>query len=225
MILIGTSHIDIQGPERLEHLLKQIQPKIIIVEVPVNFSLDDIAKQIIEGRATQIQRVQATNTHEPYKQLMSNIYAVRGYDALVPIEYARKTGAEVYPVDIQSNRDIIINEDEQLLSILTMIYGSHRLPYEQLRKVFIDWHERMFYSPDALKKWALSFGFKVKVENGPEEKREQTMAKQTLEKNPDVHIGGLTHIFGDSTLPTTPLYLRLGDIVSQRLRLSEWSKY
>ena len=228
MILVGTSHIDLQGPERLEHLLEQIQPKIITVEISANLSLDDVADQIIEGRATQIQRLKATDMYESYKRLLTEIYSIRAFDALVPIQYARANGVEIYPVDFpsqESKAKIFRNEDKELLAILTSIYG-HRLPYDQYRKAFIDWHERMFYSPEVARDLARLFNIRGTVEDKPAEEREQFMAERILEKNPDVHLGGLAHVIDEPPIPfpVTPLYLRLGDRVSQRIRLNEVSK-
>lgn len=224
MILIGCSHIDLQGPERLEKLLGKIRPKIITVEISANLSLDDVADQIIEGRATQIQRLKATNMRESYKLLLTEIYSIRAFDALVPIQYARTNGVEIYPVDFPSlepEAKIFGNEDERLLAILTSLPYSSL--YDQFRNVYISWHERMFYSPEVARDLARLFNIRETVEDKPAEEREQFMAEQILEKNPDMHLGGSAHLIDEQPFPfpVTPLYVRLGDRVSQRIRLNE----
>lgn len=58
---------------------------------------------------------------------------------------------------------------------------------------------------------------------GFEEAREQFMTDQISRIKPDMHIGGVAHMFAgfSDALPVTPLYQRLGALVAKRIRLCE----
>ena len=58
------------------------------------------------------------------------------------------------------------------------------------------------------------------------EEREQEMTDGILKFQPDMHIGGIQHAFEEyaESLPVDPLYERLGNLVSRRIRLCEAMK-
>ena len=56
-----------------------------------------------------------------------------------------------------------------------------------------------------------------------QEERERFMTKEIIRANPDIHIGGLEHVFGDGKgLISNPLYNRIKDRSVTRKKLIEF---
>ena len=100
MILIETNHFDIEGPRRLEYLLERIKPKTIAIEFSKNFSSDGIEKHVSGWRDIYSKAIKSYKFETPLlKELFLDLFSVYGYDALIPILYGKRTGAQIFPID------------------------------------------------------------------------------------------------------------------------------
>src|SRR3989344_8442223 len=104
MRLLGTIHVDIEGPRRLEKVLRTYSPSVITIEAPNDKSIDELRTIFLGRRERRLQLLRQMNLPSSLERLFADFISSYAYEILVPIEYQRTAGAEVYAVDIP--RDI-----------------------------------------------------------------------------------------------------------------------
>lgn len=241
MKLVGTYHWDIAGTARLEYLLARMKPRKVTVEWPVNTTLDDIENRIRMAREERIEAVESlTDIPDNVKRLFLDLFSNSGYDILVPIQYARAHGGDVFPVDHPRLLHDIDKDPSNYSGFIQSLKAGlgevppevAQIPYNLLKQSWSKELDRAYTDPNMFREIdqfssqrGLSLVKGLEFLNEPlfEEEREQWMADEIQRLNPDVHIAGIAHIAeGYFEQPSfQPLYQRLGNSISQRIRLVE----
>ncbi len=249
MIAIGTIHYDIEGPKRLEHLLERFKPKIITVEYPHTASLEEVAVLNQEAQQKRAALIPKMDLPQVIKEFLTEMNTVLGYDILIPLKYAEEKGAEVYGID---HPNVLPQFDPKDTSDETFFVGfstslkeslGGQIPKElesmdyttfraaMTNKLF----DRAYHDPTIWKEIERQMSEKQR-QRGEEllghlnaisfaVKREQTMADEIEKREGDMHIGGLDHIFDYFPPVSMPLYLRVGTLFTQRIRLCDAMNY
>lgn len=245
MILIGTAHIDTKGPRRLEDLLAELKPGRITIEMSAGLSLEDIESRILDMRKEYCRIVRSVSIPPALQHFYLGFLSISGYDALVPIQYAQKEGVEVFPVDhpivakyrdqysqrggdeLEANLKVVEQkarddpsqyahlekvDPNKVFSYLVDLYYTDPEKAEEVFDMSQDWSP----NTEVTEEWVEKVN-----ETSFAEQRERFMAEEIRMLYPDVHIGGMAHIYDDYGLCVTPLYARLKDIVSRRIKLCE----
>ena len=231
MLLIGTVHIDIEGPKRLEHFLNKYAPRKITVEVPKGRSVSEIEYMTLRERENRVKQVQQAGLPPQVQTLLEEIEQATGYEAIVAIQYAKRTGAELYFVDIPKIFDIA--ESNKKITFDESMKHVKNITYEQFREAYVKAIDSGYFDPLALAQI---------LQNVPEEileapakdyapiledkfwdEREQFMADEIARIQPDIHISGLAHIFEEFSLKPgmKSLYQRLAKYSPERVKLCE----
>ena len=253
MKLIGTHHLDIEGPKRLEHLLSKNKPEVITIEAPADKTIKE-AKKDMSDKKQKLKdfifkvllesKILGKNAISKYFFETWDVYL---YDTSIPISYAQKNDCKIYFVDDPGFNKLFSVVEEKLESavIKQTISGLVSLATEDDIKDINDEGYKKFRS-DILKDSDEMYDSQVipKIFNGiveglsgalgmPSEttiyllgNREQSMARKIKSIKPDIHIGGFTHVFGEyPSIPIESLYQRLDNSVSERIRLCDAFKY
>lgn len=241
MDLIGTVHCDIEGTRRLEYLLSRLKPKQITVEWPVNKSLDEIEEEILLGREKKVEAVGSlTDVPDVVKRFFVEFFSNSGYDTLVPIQYARANDLDIFPIDHPQVMPVAQGDSEDYSGFVIGLrnglgelpQGIERISYNEFRRLFSKEFDRAYFDPSIIheigkyisERNVQNTGELVHL-NDPrfEEQREQFMTDQILRVRPDVHIAGIAHVVDGYFERDSfqPLYRRLGEVVSDRIRLCE----
>ncbi len=239
MIGIGTVHWDLAGKERLERVLAEIKPTRITIEFPATWSIEETESRIIHTRAKTTEAISSL-VDIPYlaKALLMDIFWNNGYEALTSINYARQEGAEIYTVDHPLvTRDWVRQDDidgfkKSLQETLEMIPTIPKMDYIQFRMKAIRAFDRVYTQPEIFQEMNRYFPSTIILpaetwflDPTRENEREEFMEREIRRWNPDLHIGGVAHLFEGyfGSPEVIPLYVRLADIMTKRIRLSEWN--
>lgn len=240
MILVGTVHLDIVGPSRLEHLLDRIKPKMISIESPDNLSIKETRKIIYNEQYRFFDIIKDARLPETIKLLLKDFSDIRGYEILVSLDYAEKTNSQAIFVDHPSiyqrpSYDGIIEVFQEMFKELPDEFA--KIPYNEFKDEFIKNIDKAYFDQDILLEMCSEMSpdaEKMIIEqtkhlskDGFDEEREQYLTDNIISANPDLHIGGMGHIFEgyDTVISVDPLYKRLGNLVTEKIRLCEGSKY
>ncbi|GEM_PF-5165489 len=240
MKLVGTIHCDLEGTRRLELLLSKLKPQRITIEWPADKSVEEIETAIINSRQLKIEVARnLTDVPNIVKGLLVDLFANIGYDVLVPIQYAKANGLEIFPVDHpMPTLDVSPNDGSSFISALKAGLGNlppeiERVSYQSFREVFVREFDRAYFDPTVFHRLDEYLAERNGVSDRSElanlkisefeEKREDFMTRRILDLKPDLHIGGIAHIFEGYFDRDTfrPLYKRLEDAVSTKIRLCE----
>lgn len=236
MILVGTVHIDLEGPKRLENLLFRIKPSLVSLECPKGMTEEEIRDLIMRDRREVRSIVEQSNLPAIFRQLMLEYSDIRGYDIIAPLDYCKKTGSEAIFVDHPS---IFVGYSCDGLKELLEEQGkgipekTTKIPYDVFRKSVVAQWDRAYYDPQIFyeitknlpqkSQEIITLGTEHLSKEGFEEEREQFMTEEVSASRPNLHIGGMAHIFEgfDLGVSVKPLYARLKDSVEERIRLCE----
>ncbi len=232
MILVGTVHYDLDGPRRLEHLLRRFAPRQISVEY--NGSLKGIVIDHEFNKADAAEAVKKVDLPENLKQLFVEAASIYGYEVRIPLLYSLTVHHRGIAT-VDDNRPIRprIDIDKELKYLIDAINRRRpinpELPYEHLRKSTVAYFDRAYNDGqifEEIEKMFEELEIEVPEIEDPE-RRERVMAENIIGLRPDMHIGGMLHAFEypDVEHSVTPLYKRLGDMVTQRIRLCEAFNY
>ena len=236
MILIGTIHSDLEGPKRLEYLLNKFNPKIITIEFPDNFTIEEAEKFISNGKNQSRKEIKGFGLPENSKRLNYEGVDIISYECIVPIEYSKKSNSNIYFVDHPDISSITKKKTEPSktkINKLKELYGLVKdFSYEDLRRIIVENFDKAYNDKDILKMILKynplsgeEFFEKEFFEKEFQEKREQYMANKIIKIHPDkndIHVGGMGHIFGDyDFIEVKLLYERLGNLVTKRIRLCD----
>jgi len=243
MILIGTIHQDIEGTKRLENLLNKIKPKIITIEWPTGKSLEEIEKEILDYRSKNIQILEGSEMPRSIKKFFIEFVSNSNYETLVPIQYTKKTGAKVYLVD---HPKILSAGDSKKVYLAEVLlkdshYKEYKKTYNEIKKHYTESISKLYLEHKHVKdlgkkvakdmtnkekmKFVESKQTKMLLDVNFEEEREEFVSKEILRINPDVHISGMSHVFKKRSLDIKPLFKRLGNKVSERIKLCDAFSY
>lgn len=223
MILIGTIHIDLNGPKRLETILNRFRPKKVSIEWPCNIDLREVVNQIQANKQSLLQQLRKLKLDLPSNvlDLMYEENEARGYEFIVPNKYCTRNGLELLCVDhpaISDEREFKIPESlpqnpyEEVLRELYSQLSSEviselkNVPYDEFKKRYSKLLDKAYWDSDFLDEldkqipqWyqQLYMNFLGPYLNDPVyiEEREKFMAEKLLSLKPDIHIGGAGHIF------------------------------
>ena len=244
MILIGTIHQDLEGPSRLESLIGRLQPKVLTIEAPANLAIDQLAETLRVRRQLFERLSLSLKAPNFYKELVGETYKITGYDILVPIDYARRQGIEVHAVDHPALAELIEKPvDEKAIVDMHNSYSAqlvkqmrkqhvpvNKLTYAMIRPVIIQQTDRAYYDPHVFDNLSVPYTLQAldqlnRLFNDHQlsEEREQHLTEHILALRSDVHVAGLAHVSEEykGVLTVEPLYQRLGEQVSQRIRLCD----
>jgi len=99
MKLIGTCHLDLEGPRRLKTLLDRLKPNSISIEAPHNMEVQELIDMFCKEGIKLKKQVVDSNLPDNLKQYFFEWVSCRGYELIIPVEYSRDNGATIYLVD------------------------------------------------------------------------------------------------------------------------------
>lgn len=239
--LVGTVDLDLNGPLRIWNLLERKFAEnkssgLISLEAPSLLTKREVRELYFQNREKEKEIVLKSSLPENFKDLLLEFSESRGYELLVPLEYCEKRGAGYVFVDhpeaafgIEADYD---SYGESLEDISRSLYEHLRnVPYPFLREAITGETDRAYYNPKVLEeldaqlapaahRMAASFQ-RSSFGNGFMETREQYLAENILESDPDLHLGEMAHIYRNhgKALSVKPLFRRLGRKAGKRLRL------
>jgi len=244
MILVGTMHLDLEGPRRLENLLNRFRPKRISVECPKGTNQIEVRDSIINHRRKTQRIIRGMRMPDNYQKQMLEYQEVKAYEIATILDYCRTNRCSAFFVDHPAIPVTFSCEGfrEALESQVKIIPQSSGQPYESLRKRTVEIFDLAYYDLDLFKQIEemarqltppdhsesttnnLSYTENPFLRTGFEEERERFMASEILGLRPNLHVGGVAHVF-EEFKPIMPmdkqLYELLGDFVTQRIRLCE----
>lgn len=245
MILVGTVHVDINGPRRLEQVLNTYKPKSVSLEIPSDMDPDELEQFIFGIRKSTKAAVEDSGIEENNSIFIFEAVETFGYEACITIEYCRTNDSTLH----FSDHPALNNPWKKYLKE----FGDEtieRLPqwkekplkikdYESFRRAYTQKMDG-FYFVDSAFELATDVISRISEEDRKKftetkvketkhmnrdfkEEREQYMAENILRIKPDIHIGGVGHAFKGfvEVCSAEPLYRRLGDTVTKRIRLCE----
>ena len=249
MLLIGTVHIDLNGPRRLEAILNRFRPKKVAVEWSGNIDLGEIVSQIQIAKHLMLKQLKELKLDLP-SNLLGLMYEevdARGYEFFVPYNYCKGNGLELLCVDhpaLLEGKGIKIpeclsqNSYEDLLREMYSELSSDdvlklkNFSCDELRKRYTELLDKAYYDIDffdeidkQIPQWyqRLIMDFFGPYINDPIyiEEREKYMAEELLRLKPDMYIGGLGHMVEGykEKEGVVPLFKRIED--PQIIRLCE----
>ena len=231
MILIGTVHTDLEGSGRLRYLLNLYKPRIITIEIP-----SQLKHQEEEARIAQIKEkkkllleesILYNNISENLQQYLLKHMENQKYEFSEAHGYSKRTGAELCFVDylpffeeikkIDSNLNADLSE-ETLQNLRRIFESMEKLSFEDLFTLCQSQNDQAYYGSKNDIRSLEEFVPKHLIEE-----REQYMADKILQIMPEMHIGGVGHMYDgfEYILPVIPLYKRLGNAVTKKIRLNE----
>lgn len=167
---------------------------------------------------------------QPYKKLIHLAIDNFCFECTTSINYAKSSTCSLYFVDDYNiMKPLSLNVGKSYCPPLTLkadILKLANLPggflYPRLLELIYTRVTDIMYQnlPNSELKNASPFSDK------DSEDREGYMTNEILKIRPDMHIGGLFHVFGESpqNFPVRPLHRRLGSIVKKRIMLCDADK-
>lgn len=235
MKLIGIAHWDIEGPNRLEHILSRHSPRVITIEAPKFSTIKELETRILQNRVILKKFIEQSNLPTNFKQVYQEIMGTERYESIIPILYSSTTSSEIYCVDHPNMKEHYLTK-LNIESFNSEMFNENmkHISCDKLRQAYIKNTDTSYYSTQfvyqlienmhpQLNALLLKESEKNIFKEDFIEEREQFMAESILEINPDIHIGGMAHIFEcySGIFSIKPLLERLGDKVSDRIRLCE----
>jgi hypothetical protein len=235
MILIGTCHNDMEGPKRLENALNIIKPKVITVECQSNYYLESVKLIYKYYKEEMSDWVAKTKKPKIVKTYLLERLAIESYEVLTAINYAEKNHASIFFVDKEEDRHMTIDGLVQIFLFENMKMMAKEITlfmrlmgYKYARKSIMKNIDDVQYNPEEFKNRHEKKNKVVRYSQefiDDQELREEIMAQNISNKMPDVHIGGIAHMFYYyDVCPIKPLYQRLGNIPLERRKLVEFDK-
>ncbi len=237
MKLVGTIHLDLEGPRRLKALLQKDQPSIITIEAPDGIAMEELKQKVLEKREINAGIVKNSPLSDSFKSLLLELSLVHRYELLETLKYSQQKGAELYLVDIPAMVDHFFLEfDSESLDALaqTIHPDNASFAYDQVRKRFVNASNQMYHSVDEYVaklenvgenvQRALCGNVNLKLLNPNfQENRESYMVSQILARQPTHHFGGLAHVFdmADPYLVVPRLFERMEELDLTRMKLCE----
>ncbi len=231
MKLIGTVHLDFNGRSRLEKLLNIVQPKRISVELPSDRSAEWFYNDWMKRQEGQMEKLCQKKVSDGVFLLIRDVIQNAGYELTSAVEYARKTGAEIFMVDHPNVQDELKSKIDLVDGALIYLDPLTRESHASLRKSAVNLFDKLYYDVISFE---LSFGIDklmkldsatgIRLTQELQTLREAHMAEQIRKTKPDVHIGGMGHMFenhANHTRSSNPLYVLLNDIVTERIKLMD----
>ena len=234
MILVGTVHIDIDGPKRLEYLLKRLQPKTITVEYPSSFTPEEVEERLGRMHRVALECIDKLERPDFEKAYFREIYSNYWYEAITPITYARQSGSVVKGVDHPMTEGGF--SEDYLKQTFDLIRATTKpnksVDYDYFRELAVNYIDEAYRSFEILAEMSQDIPSTLEVpgfmiSSDPAEERESHMTENVFRAQPDVHVGGMLHVFeypGFEHL-VTPMHTRLGNAVTQRIRLCDAFRY
>ncbi|MBI1972140.1 MAG: hypothetical protein HYS53_02465 [Candidatus Aenigmarchaeota archaeon] len=237
MKLVGTIHTDLEGPRRLRRLLDRFQPEIITVEAPAGIPVEESLRIYEERNKRNARLVESLKGPKNIKQFYAEMCMLGVYELAVACGYAQGGKAQVYGADHPNYQRLFeYGGEETFLSVLKKEFSSMdprmgSTPLALLRARYIASVDKGYSDPQAIKKMESRVApdakksfedIKQLVGVNPEE-REQFMADEIRRRKPQLHVGGIAHVFEGYQDKIVPLYLLLGCLVTERIRLIEAS--
>jgi len=211
VLMIGTIHFDLKGPDRLKNALESVEPDIITIEWPKNVDpVDPILSDIKKGYIEQINHLRLPRSLENF---LVKIINISGYEIIATIEYAKKHDIPVHFIDVDMNSTPKVYDNnfaKQLINgfvenlsegatLDTFLREIDRTSIEEMFQNFQGVVDTAYTSPEKVPDFLLPKGIYCSCRCL--EEREKYMANEiskVLEENPGkdvVHIGGAMHTF------------------------------
>ncbi len=235
--LVGTLHNDLQGIYRAKCLLEKYKPRKITVECPSNYTIEEMVglSKLMQEHAAKIAFL---DIPEFAKKFSIEGYRNKYYEIITPIQYlSENEDAELSFVDAPDSKKCLHQEvsDKEIESIFKqidqkIIQDLTNMPLDKLTNKITKLIDNAYYDLELLKQICSLFPVSYTDEalSIPElaEEREEYMFQKISEIMPDIHIGGLAHVFeshSPAILTKKPLYGRLKDegIAFERMRLCD----
>lgn len=228
LYLVGTSHLDLKGPERLGKFLEYVRPDLIGVESTKEYFLQRIEdRQLLDSQKTLLGAVLTLNYGRVKASRIISFMKMVGYELWVPDQYKRKTGTPILYCDLDIKVPILSKVIEQMSDDMVDENNNMNQKYyeaiantdpEQLQvetdKSYQE-HDigNLNEDPELFQKMVID--------------RDINFAKQILQGfNKDgsafVFVGGSMHFFGNYQ---PNLYDRLKDLNPIRVTLPEMDKF
>lgn len=243
LLLVGTVHNDKEGSERLMKVLKFYKPKKITVECSSSVTIDTYESEKTKSIERVLEEVKDWASSYSINKLKNTSY----YEAEVCIEYARENNCELHFIDEEKeliSSDLVLTlfcaesvrryiKESKLFVDVEKTFYEHYYENKRDRKKKNFNYEKMIEEIDecSLQKFMNEYygeELLIKMKKLAEETygrnsgRDKIMEERILELQPDIHVGGVAHIFNTGILKK-PLYKRLEirGFKFERMRLIE----
>lgn len=215
--LVGTVHVDLNGVYRTKRILDKYRPENITIEWPSNYDIDT-AMNVSKMIQNYPEQVSISKIPDFMKQYLIKFYENMYFELKVPLQYMNETdGVEVHFVDTPRNFTLKEKLDFTSMDDKT-IQAYERMPNDSM-DIIMNTMDEAYFDYERLKKISSPFDAQLddeyrKILTEPTfiEKREEFMFQQISEIMPDIHFGGIWHVFGFNSAPpneSKPLYKRL----------------
>ncbi len=162
MLLVGTNHFDLDGPSRLEHILRAAQPRSITVEF--NATQEEVQQMIQETEVITDEDIEPVASyfripHNPaYFRLIRELFQLNGYEVKTAATYANTSRIPISYIDSLTSTkpeevlsDMGLSEPERQLAYM-VVPVFEMLPieipnvtYEQAREIMRDEATKMYH--------------------------------------------------------------------------------
>lgn len=206
IILVGTSHVDIEGPERLRKILEIKKPDAITIECAQEF-VDNIFKirDYINKKKLMIKYGTRKIEFTPFKQsqilelnreTLMKFFSIIYFEVIIAKEYTDKNKIKLICVDKKEYVEEVSKELNKDIKKGTLLYfsmipeESFKLPLKYFQKITDDCYVNEKYYDGKISKEDPTKLFKRNEHSVNEILK--IKAKKIL------HIGGANHIFNNS---------------------------
>lgn len=236
-ILIGTIHCNLEGDRQLEKVLSLYRPRSLSLEFPYGCDLAARVEEINKRIAEEQKKVSKGDLLAWERAFVLKSLSSIFYEGRLAHAYAQKEKIPLHCVDHPDLVGLDLSSFPSAESIVAEVRASPLELREALSVLSVkqalghivsvqnDWYKE----PELIQKWfdALSPERKKELEYDPQvdpNVREQYMAEKILTLEPEMHIGGMAHMFkryaAMGSPGVIPLYRRLGSLVTNKYPLA-----
>ncbi|MBN1646209.1 hypothetical protein JW868_04180 [Candidatus Woesearchaeota archaeon] len=241
MILVGVNHEDFfAGSQKLLYLLNRFQPRSVTLELPPNLTPCEVLENLQDAICDIREAIDAVSLPYNFRRFFHARARLLGFDLRTTMQYLDRTSGVYHFVDDpvvtevpQHDKDIVWYRN--FAALLKPEHAS--IPVPDLVQMDDELQARIYTDPKAVAlynaieemldpeyhEWNLDVN---DFANSNQERRDTRMAERILALRPDMHIGGLLHLFSTEFYPEGGgLTDKLGDAVSDRIILVDAYKY
>jgi hypothetical protein len=227
LYLIGTSHLDLKGPERLEKILGFVRPDIILAEGKEEIARKRIAEHAqLDGNSSVIRSSLASMYGDRADRILQ-FFSMMHYEAWVSHQYQDSNpGTQLFFYDPFRTDDLKAAQKHGLGNMVDDAGNAAESFEEWVANLDFEDHQRRteegYTNPSVqwLKENSPVPFERLNIER--DEKAERRIRELIGSAHQMVYIGGVAHIFGDYH---PNLFDRLADLNPTRVKLSEVDKF
>lgn len=227
LYLIGTSHLDLKGPERLEKLLGFVRPDMILAESKEEIARKRIAEHAQLDENSGVIRVSLASMYGERADKILRFISMMHYETWVSHEYhGSNPGTQLFFYDPFRTDDLKAVQRHGLGNMVDDIGNATESFEEWVANLDFEDHQKRIEegyanpSVQRLRKESPVPFERLNIER--DENAERRIRELIGSAHQMVYIGGVAHIFGDYK---PNLFDRLADLNPTRVKLNEVDKF